>query len=79
MWARKEKMLNSNNISLARSQHLHGRGVHGCFRHLIPSAAGESILPQEILKKWVILDSISYFMQFEDSLLGNKAGKSEGH
>ena len=33
------------------------------------------ILPQEILKKMVR----QHFMRFEDSWLGNKAGKSEGH
>ena len=72
-------MLNCNNLSQARSQHLHGMEggggggwvVHGRFRHLILSAAGARIFPQEILKRWV-----THFMQFGNSLLGNKAGKS---
>ena len=38
---------------------------------------GKVILPQEILKKIGYLRQ--HFVHFEGSLLGNKAGKSEGH
>ena len=57
-------------------------GAHERLRHVLNPERRRrecgGILPQEILKKYVILDSIN-FVRFEDSLLGNKTGKSEGH
>ena len=64
-----------------------GGGAHERLRHLksrepqvrerrVGGGLG-GILPQEIFKKIGYLRQ--HFVRFEDSLLGNKPGKSKGH
>ena len=75
--------MGANNRPVARTVHGGGGGVHMSASGTKPRApqARElrgcgGILPQEILKKTGYLRL--HFVRFEDSLLGNKAGRSEG-
>ena len=60
-----------------------GGGAHKRLRHLIPIAAGVRTEKGVGYPPLVTFEKIGnlrqHFVRLEDSLLGNKAGKSEGH